>query len=234
MRIKLVALIFSFSMTGLFANAQHWGGGVDQELFNWGFSLQYISANYKIEKNQNWQNIPGATDLRSISSKTKPGLALGVVFNGRITSNLDARFTPAFVISNPKVVYEFNGENNQQKLPIQNPTMIDFPVSIKLKSDRIKDFRAYLLGGIKHSLDISSNKKDNERTEIEKQFILKRNFLSYEAGIGFDIYFEYFKMSPEFKLAYSFKNLIQPRSLAFASPIDKAKLRYFTFSLFFE
>ena len=114
--------------------------------------------------------------------------------------------------------------------------MVDFPVGLKLKSDRLMNFRAYMLGGLKYSIDLASSKKTNdvEAAPIDKLIKNKKSFLSYEAGLGFDIYFEYFKMSPEVKVSYSFNDILKHEDQPYANPIDKAKLRHFTFSLFFE
>jgi hypothetical protein len=94
-----------------------------------------------------------------------------------------------------------------------------------------------MLGGAKFTTDISSKKKTNNSliTDPAEKFINnKRNYLSYEAGLGFDLYFEYFKMSPEIKLSYSLKNVLKDEPTRFAAPIDKLMLRHVTFSLFFE
>jgi hypothetical protein len=114
--------------------------------------------------------------------------------------------------------------------------MIDFPVGIKLRSDRLMNFRAYMLGGLKYSVDLASGKKNNDDASapVNKFVKNKRSFFSYEAGVGFEIYFEYFKVSPELKVAYSFNDILLPASNPYTNPIDKAKLRHFTFSLFFE
>lgn len=57
-------------------------------------------------------------------------------------------------------------------------------------------------------------------------------YSSYEAAIGFDLYFEYFKMSPEIKVSHSFKDVIKREGHPYDTPIDRAILRNFTFSLF--
>jgi hypothetical protein len=63
----------------------------------------------------------------------------------------------------------------------------------------------------------------------------KSGFGSYEVGLGLDIYFEYFKMSPEIKWSQSFGNVLDKRELnKFNTPIDKLLLRSIQFSLIFE
>ncbi|TKC05669.1 PorT family protein [Pedobacter polaris] len=249
MRKKITLFLFVFLFTIGFANAQNWGGGIDDERFNWGFSFQYIISEYKLIKTKNWrepyfdmeQGRYVTDPLTSISSPTSAGFGIGFVINSNLTPNLDIRFTPSLVFNDRLLNYSY------EEPAINNPgvsltqkkvqaTMIDLPVGLKLKSDRLMNFRAYMLGGLKYSMDLASGKKTNDAAAapIDKLVKNTKSFLSYEAGIGFDIYFEYFKMSPEVKLSYSFNDVLRHENNPYSNPIDKAKLRHFTFSLFFE
>ena len=242
---KLTLLLIVILFTINLAKAQNWAGGIDEERFNWGYSFQYISAEYKIWKNPNWRkpynDINGnltPNDLTSISSKPTPGFAIGFVGNRKINNNLDLRLTPTLVFSDRKITYKYapypDGEEIEKKI---SATMVDLPLSLKLKSDRLMNFRGYILGGLKYSIDMTSSKKQNNvniQDEQLKYINNQKSFLSYEAGAGMDFYFGFFKMSTELKVSQSFKDIIIHEPTAFTSPIDKAKLRHFTFSLFFE
>jgi len=243
MKIKLLfclgLLIICFNTT----KAQNWGGGIDDERLNFGFTFQYIASEYKILKVANWRDpidnpdMPGtkaSSALKSVSSPSSPGFGIGFVVNNNLTNNLGLRFTPTLVFNDRKMLYTY--EDGDPISKSVKATMVDFPLGLKLKSDRIMNLRAYVLGGLKYSLDMASKKKINdiEASVLEKNLKNERNFLSYEAGLGFDLYFEWFKLSPEFKVSYSLKDIIKHEGNAFDSPIDKAKLRHFTFSLFIE
>ncbi len=247
-RLLSLLLILSAGTAG-FAQ-QNWGGGVDSEQLHFGFTFQYVSAEYKIFKNENWrdrysENGQTYTEpLRSISSPVSPGFGLGFVSDYKLGDHANLRFTPALVFSDRLLDYEFNAgqmtdryfEGNtayQQKV---QSTVVDLPMGIKLKSDRRKNFRAYMLGGVKYSLDIVSKKKtDNTDREITARLVTNnRNILSYEAGVGLDLYFEFFKLSPELKLSNSFRSVLKPERHPFSSPLDKLFLRNLQFSLYFE
>ncbi len=253
--IKKLSFIISFFIFSTKLFAQNWGGGVDDEDLHFGFSFQYISAEYKIIKKPNWRDpfydpidaklvtSPGL----SISSPPSVGFGLGFVVNNRLSENLDVRLTPSLIFSDRVIRYEYepipsvtnNGVTTTYPSTIDKKvqaTMFEFPVGLKIKSNRLNNFRAYWLGGAKYSIDIASKKKtfDEGEAAINKFLKNKRNYLSYETGIGLDLYFEYFKMSPEIKFSYSMNDLLQHDNTAFANPIDKTMLRHFTFSLFFE
>ncbi len=254
--IKKLILLVCFSVLTGAAFAQNWGGGVDDEDWSWGFNFQYISAEYKILKNNNWRDIyidpldglPITSKPIAISSTPSQGFGLGFVMNRRVTGNLDVRSTPSLIFSDRMVRYDYEeaktvdlGSGVTRTYPASidkkiQATMFEFPLGLKLKSDRLNNFRAYLLGGAKYSIDIASKKKtfDEGETAINKLLKSKRNYLSYEAGIGFDFYFEYFKMSPEIKLSYSPSDLLLHNGTAFSNPIDQLRLRQLTFSLIFQ
>ena len=91
--------------------------------------------------------------------------------------------------------------------PVQ-ATSIEFPLALKLKSERIQDFRAYMIAGIKYTEAIGAKKNDPQTNPLDAIVLNKNGFGSYEVGLGCDIYFEYFKLSPEIKLSNSFGNLL--------------------------
>ena len=264
--IRKLSLILSLFIISTTAFAQNWGGGIDDEDWSFGFNFQYISAEYKILKKQNWRSpfyevpnsldpsyspnsgIPVTSTLNSISSQPSQGFGLGFVMNRMISDNFDIRSTPSLIFSDRIVTYEYepmapinlgNGQTKNFQTVVERKvqaTMFEFPLGIKVKSNRMNNLRAYWLGGAKYSIDIASKKKtfDEGETPVNKFLKNQRNYLSYETGIGFDIYFEYFKMSPEIKLSYSNNDLLQHDNTVYANPIDKLKLRQLTFSLIFQ
>lgn len=243
MKIKSLFFVGLLSICFSSIKAQNWGGGIDDERLNFGFTFQYIASEYKILKKASWRTPfpdpdrsgqPATSNLKSISSPVSPGFGIGFVVNNSLTKNIDLRLTPTLVFNDRKMLYSYEVEEPISKTV--KATMVDLPLGLKLKSDRLMNFRAYMLGGLKYSIDMASKNKTNdiEASVLEKNLKNQRNFLSYEAGIGFDLYFEWFKMSPEFKMSYSFKDIVKHEGNAFDTPIDKAKLRHFTFSLFFE
>lgn len=246
-RITLLTSLFLFIAN--IATAQNWGGGIDDERLNFGFSFQYVVSEYKLTKTRNWrapyfdadQNQYVTDSLKSLSSPTSAGFGIGFLVKSKLTSHIDARFTPALVFNDRLLNYNYvdNRVNNPSVSFTERKvqaTMIDLPVGLRLRSDRLGNFRAYMLGGIKYSIDLASEKKTNDdnAAPINKLVKNKRSFLSYEAGIGFELYFEQFKVSPELKVSHSFKDIVIHTSNPYTDPIEKAKLRHFTFSLFFE
>lgn len=218
---------------------ENWGGGVDDERLNFGFQFNYVSSEFKVLKVGDWQNLPspvggGANPLRAIGAPSKPGFGIGLVSNLKMTDHTDLRFTPSMVFADKELQFAFANESLYTK--VVQSTLIDLPLGVKLKSDRRGNFRAYMIAGGKYSRNIVSKKKldDTELVEGEKFILNKRGFFSYEAGLGMDFYFEYFKMSPEIKFSQSFNSVLDRRNNYFDRSLDKLYHKGIQISLFFE
>jgi hypothetical protein len=218
-----------------------WGGGADQNDLSFGFSFTYVSSYFKIVKKPGWRTPffdPGVnkniTDsLNSITSGTLPGFAIGFITRYRLTDHLEARLTPSLVFADRSLTYTYPTTSEDVSKQIQTTT-VDFPLSLKLKSDRINNFRAYILGGVKYSQAIGKGQNMPGLNPLDQLPKNVSGFGSYEAGLGCDIYFEFFKLSPEIKISNSFGNVLVPENQPFSSPISKLSLHTIMFSLIFE
>lgn len=237
----LIIIVLLFFSKSLFAQAPAWGGGADQADFSFGFSFAYVSSYLKIQKKPDWQTPffdsgVGHTitsPMTSISSPNSPGFAVGFLARYRLDEHIELRSTPSLVFADRGLNYTFTDASQDVAKPVQS-TMIEFPLSVKLKSDRIQDFRAYILGGIKYSEGIGSKKNSPGTDPLEQIVTNKNSFGSYELGLGCDIYFEYFKLSPEIKISNSFNNVLISENNPYSRPISSLSLHTVTFSLIFE
>ncbi len=259
MRKKIACLGFLLLLLNFAAKAQNWENSVDDDDWSFGYIFQYVSAEYKILKNPNWrepfydfaENPLGekvTPPLNAISSPPKPGFGLGFLIARRITENFQIRTTPSLVLSDRIVSYDYvpekpitleNGQVQNFDTNIEKKiqaTLFQLPLSLKLQSNKVKNVRAYVLGGAKISFDLASQKKtfDNGESPINKFLKVNRNLFSYEAALGLDFYFQYIKVSPEIKLSYTPNDVLQHGNTAFATPINKLTERQLTFSLIFQ
>lgn len=218
-----------------------WGGGADLKDLSFGFSFSSVNSYYKIDKNLNWQTpfvdaSSGQTiaGLNSISSGYTQGFGVGFLTRLRLTEHLEVRITPSLIFVDKTLNYTFVGSTPAIVKKVSN-TAVDFPLLLKVKSDRIGDFRAYLLGGVKYSENIGTKiGSDANAAPLDKLVNNVSGYASYEAGMGCDIYFEFFKLSPEIKLSNSFGNVLYHENNAFSAPISKLSLHSLMFSLYFE
>lgn len=243
--ILFLAMFFIYGTVSAQRVTQAWAGGADQNTFSFGYTFQYISSSYKILKKPDWRtpfydsgtNRNVTDSLNSISSPATTGFGLGFLARYSITDNLEVRATPSLVFADRAINYQYRTQDlAPDKQQVVSTTQAEFPLELKLKSNRIGNFRAYVLGGAKYAFGIGSQSKQNEAdlAPLERKLKNVRNFSSYVAGFGCDIYLEYFKLSPEIKLTNSFGNILYPENHPYASPLDKLYLHTIMFSLFFE
>jgi hypothetical protein len=245
MKKKVLFLFFFLFLSFKLSAQEAYGGGVDLQRVNFGFHFKYVSSEFKIQKLSEWRgpfpdlvNPLIGSPLVSLSSPPTQGFGLGFVSDLKLGTNANLRFTPGMIFSDAIVDYEFEDQSFSTQRIVQG-TMIDLPLGIKLKSNRRKNFRAYVIGGAKYSMDIISKKKRDDSSLIAEAKFLKntKNNLWYEAGIGFDLYFEFFKMSPEIKFSQTRRSVLLDSDRLvnpYVAPIDKLFIRNIQFSLFFE
>jgi hypothetical protein len=240
----LIIIVLLFCSNLLFAQwPPAWGGGADQQDLSFGFTFSYVNSYFKIVKKPDWRNPfldatngnqPVTSYLNSIGSANSPGFAVGFITRYSLTEHLEVRVTPSLVFGDRTLSYVYEDASQNVTKDVQTTT-VDLPLSLKLKSDRVGNFRAYLLGGVKYSYGLGSKiGSDATAALLEKTVKNVNGYASYEAGIGCDLYFEYFKLSPEIKLSNSIGNVLVPENQPFSGPISKLFLHTVMISLYFE
>ncbi len=238
-------------LLSLQATAQRWGGGVDEDPLHFGFLFQYINAGYKVKLNENWREPSGLStpfdSLMSVTSPVSHGWGLGLLADARLYQRINLRFSPTLIFSNRNMFYYYGAEmrrvpkGNQQSLVgdagfLQSP-IFDFPLSLRYTSDRKSNYKIHVMVGGKYSFEVVPEKEEPGTLPFAMILRTKRSYFSYEAGLGMELYLEYFKMTPEIKFSQSLHNVLGRPYQApnpYHSPIDKLFLRSFQFSLFFE
>ena len=202
----------------------------DFKRIHFGFTLGINQLNFNIKKDA---SILENDTLASILPISQNGFNLGIVSNLRIGRYTDLRFIPTLVFGERHLNYSFNNNGiYTQKIKKIESTMIDFPIHLKYKSARYNNFRAYVLLGVKYSLDIASKEAiDDEGQEIVK---LKKNDIMGEIGFGIDFYLEYFKFSPQIKLTHGIINLLAKDDTIYTSSINKLTTNGWMLSFTFE
>ncbi len=164
------------------------------------------------------------------------GFGVSGMFTFHVMNHLEFRFAfPEFIFSSNSIAYHVNyppdGEQKLATKQIQS-LLLGFPAQLKFLSDRIGNFRVYMLGGINYRYDLASNSSARKAGNLVK---LSPSDLSVEAGVGFQIYFPVFILSPELKISEGIKNIhSRDPSLQYSNVIDKIKSRQIIFSIIFE
>ncbi|MFN3530174.1 MAG: porin family protein [Bacteroidia bacterium] len=168
--------------------------------------------------------------LEYIEPSYGPGFQLGVIGDLRMNEYMTLRFTPTLMFSQRNIQYYFENPlyNIRRAIQVAN---VDLPLAIKWRSERINNYRIYLITGVKHSIDMASQERVVEDVERVK---LRRHDFSYEIGIGADIYLPFFKFSPEIRFAQGLRNIVVPETHVYTSPLEHLRARTIIISFNFE
>lgn len=200
----------------------------DRRAIHFGFLVGLNNLDFKIKQNPD-QN----ESLFVLKSQNLRGFNMGVVTNLRLNNNFDIRITPTLSLAERQISYiiEENSIPENIKRKIES-TFIELPVAIKYKSERYNNGRAYVLTGLKYSLDLASLRNINdEGLELVK---LKQNDISYEIGLGIDFYLSYFKFATEIKGTFGLLNLLKDDDSIYSNSIESLHSRGFTITFTFE
>jgi len=207
----------------------------DEKSFHFGINVGANRSHYSFTHHPRFLQYDSVTVVESINST---GINLAWLVNKRLSNHFDLRTFPLNLTFTEKA-FEYNlkypnrpgGEDSVTVRKIQGITMA-LPVQIKFSSDRINNFKVYMLGGAKIEYDLAANK---EAKNAEKLMKLKKLDYGIEAGIGFHLYFPVFVLTPELKLGWGLRNMhVRDEQLKYSNVIDKINARTISFSLTVE
>lgn len=233
---KIICLIGSFiALSGSFAqrNIELNLPDHDDKLYYFGIILGYNSSHYNITHHPYFLQ---RDTIQVVESQNSGRIHLGIMANLQLGKHLDLRCYPLnLIFSEKKFGYTQKLPNSQtntiEKQNVESIVM-SFPVQVRLKSDRINNFRVYTLAGWKYDFDLASNSGARNTENIVK---VKKGDYGVEGGIGFQFFFPYFILSPEIKFSYGLSNVhSRDEGLRYSNVIDRMNSRMLLFSLHFE
>lgn len=207
----------------------------DKQKFHFGFILGYNSANFFTDLKPNTYF---SDSLINLNVTKKPGFNLGIVTSWDMSPMFKLRFLPTLSFQERSMAYTFAAEPDTSTLWIKSvqSTYLDFPLLLKMRSQRINNFAVYMVGGGRFGLDMQSNNKvDNDNAAPRDQVIkLTKPDYGIEVGGGFDFFLQYFKFGVELKMGVGLKNILIQENTIFSSPIESIKSKVWTLSFTFE
>lgn len=191
--MKKVIAIIGFLFIGFQANAQFFSGerilnnpNFDQKRWTYGYFLGFNTYDFNFDYKSYNPTSPFTKDL--IIEQTI-GFNVGLVGSLKLNHNLDLRFEPGVSFNNRLLRATYSQEIDQI-----NSTYVHLPLLLKFNANRLNNFRPFVVGGVSTSINLSSN--ENNPEAITR---LETNTFNYELGVGIDLYFYYFKLSPSLR-----------------------------------
>lgn len=235
-RFALFCLFF-FSALASTAQNEIYREEQDQKPYYFGISLAAVYSRFQIEHHPNF--LQQDTILVAEPENT-PGLSLRLVAALNLSHRFELRFNPGLIFTERPLLYTINpdpsipGDVEQGKNVKKTVESIitTFPLSLKFKSDRIGNFRVYMLGGGKLDYDLASNAK---KRKADDQVKIGKISYGIEGGIGFNFYRKSVTISPEIKISNGLNNLHDRNDkLNYSRVIDRIQSRMIIFTLHLE
>ena len=173
----------------------------DQRKLHYGFYLGLNQNDFKL--NLRNSSIANA----DITVSPSAGFNVGLIADLRFHKNLNLRFEPGLV-TNSKKIYFNHLVNPRDSVREIGSTYLHVPVLLKFSTDRYKNIRPYVLGGISYDYNFSSNEA-NQDDNSSGEFRMKTHNFMYEVGVGIDIYLYFFKFSPSIRGVFAIDNEVK-------------------------
>ena len=173
----------------------------DEKKLRYGFYLGVNQNDFKL--NLKNSSIPNA----NITVEPTAGFNVGLIADVRLHKNLNLRLEPGLV-SNSKNIYFNHLATKQDSVREIGSTYLHVPLLLKFSTDRYKNIRPYILGGVSYDYNFSSNEA-NQDDNSAGQFRMKTHNFMYEVGLGVDIYLYFFKFSPSIRGVFAINNEIK-------------------------
>lgn len=208
---------------------------VDDKWLHFGFVLGFHTQDFALTPAN------GVVDEKGIEWKgdeaiLSAGFTVGIISDLRLSRYFNLRCVPTLNFGQRDVSfagYKDGTKVDEFKTQVMS-TQLMIPLSVKFRSQRVNNYRPYLLTGCGASVDITRNG--------EAVLMLKPLDFFAEVGIGCDIYLQYFKLAPELKFCVGFRNMIERdrpsieklEDIRYTNAIDRLFSRLLILSFNFE
>lgn len=226
--MKNYLLLILFLCGTVSANAQFFSSdqvinnpNFDRQKWSWGYFLGFNTYDFDF----NYKKVIANKHLKNdfVVDRTI-GFNVGLVGNMRINNNLDLRLEPGVAFN--RINFQFWKADSDSFREI-NSTYVHIPLLLKFSTDRINNWKPFVIGGLSTSLNLSSN-ENNPDDNYDGQFRMVTNSFYYEIGFGIDFYLYYFKFSPSIRGVFAINDELvrdnDPDSM-FTSNVDKMSSR---------
>ncbi len=191
----------------------------------------HLGVNYSGYNIGHSKNFIGNESIRIVESERGAGFHLALITNLKIGEFFDLRFIPGFSFTERNLAYTSTIENNIDVIK-NEAVFVELPFMLRFKSAPYKDKRAFVLAGVKYSVDVNSNAESRDADQLVR---ISPHDFQLEIGAGVQFFYPYFIFSPEIKFSRGIVNsLIYNDALNQARVLEDVSSSIFTISFSFE
>lgn len=200
--------------------------------YYFGITLSAVSSRFHTELHESFLQQDSILVAEPLNSA---GISIRLLAALRLTQRFELRFTPGLIFGDRTIAYQLRYKDRDLGFNVNKnveSVLVTFPFNIKFQSDRIGNFRVYMMGGGKFDYDLASNANARRAEDMIK---IGKTDYGIEGGIGFNFYRKIVTISPELKISNGMKNLhSRDEKLKYSSVLDRINSRMIIFSLFLE
>lgn len=205
----------------------------DYKAYYFGISLGFNRGSFHSELHPSYLT---QDSILTAEPSWSAGFNLGLSATARLSNRLEFRFNPQLIFTERNIQY-----NLRYSEPIDNAYLVQkkvesvitsFPFQLRFLSDRIGNFRVYMMGGGKIDMDLASNAQSRKADDMIK---IQRMDYGIEAGIGFKFYYPSFILAPEIKISNGLINLhSRSEDLNYSRVLGDMRSRMVVFTIHLE
>ena len=205
-KILAILLLFVTSLNGLAqVNKPRNLPAFDYKTLHWGFTVGLNSMDFALVRNAAAQNYVHA----DVIGFQPAGFQVNIVSDLRLNENLNLRILSGINLGSRKMVYYDQDDLSVVKSMTIGSSYLDFPVILKYRSERVNNYRPYVIGGMSFRYDMSARKE--YAPDQDDRILLKKANPYIEVGFGIDTYLQFFKFSTEIKVAVGVRNMLKDK-----------------------
>ena len=194
--------------------------GSDDKMISYGFFLATHQSSFQMRYSDQFlaQDPTNPNLIYSIYPKFSPGFSLGFMGIFRFHDQVNLLFTPKIGFNeyrvdvnyaDPTVTNVPGNENNsannlgyRTEELVNEATLVELPLLFKYRSQRFNNTRMYFIGGASYQF----RTKTQDEANLDPIVTTGRDY-TIEMGMGFEVYFRYFKFAPEIRFSHGLNNL---------------------------
>ncbi|MDR3365557.1 MAG: PorT family protein [Prevotellaceae bacterium] len=213
---------------------------------HFGFVVSASMLEYRITSSKNPQYNSLGKQFTYFADVTTPSLGMGVaaLLDYRINHSFSLRLQAGPTFVTRTVSFYGDDDNSPNRSMDLDNVLVELAFLLKYKAMRHSDVRPYMIAGFTPYCDANSFKafdSKNPDNNSNALLIATNPFdVALTAGMGVDVYADYFKFSLELKYVMGTTNLISSKRRKeeaydhFPSVIDKMYSQAFVLSIIFE
>ena len=199
---------------------------IDQRRLHYGFLLGLDMSDVTFSHS-------GANAWAAECPSVNPSFCVGLMGDVALTENLNVRCSPMLHFMSRDVKFR-NATTAETRTQTLKSNYISLPVSLKVATHRLNNYRPYMLLGAQLDFDLAQEK--------EQPIVFKRADVGLHVALGCDGYLPFFKFCPELRfniglldmIDHERKGLKDETLLPYTEAIGRAHNKSISLLFFFE